>query len=1405
MRVTGQNGATGNENRLAEYDGPSLPQSAFNLSARRSSKRDTWSPLPIPDPSSPNIGISEKRDRRPTAGEQKFGPDLERPRGDDRSAEEIVKDNPTLAQLHIKDKNDLAKKLGKKDWNDLMKDPDAAYKASAVINHIENYNDDGDVIEGKKVGDGRIDGWTRANRNDKKSEAKHGTEAGRFQDFIKYGFDHFNHKSPVGGDGIPRGDQAANGLDRFTTRPEGDTRSAEEIKADSPLLTNLGDSERERLKQKVGDFDRDPDAAYRAVSVLEMIENYDGDGKALYGDKTENDRIDGYHYNPNASEVFLPWKWGKKKRKTHGGSEAARLEEFLKNGFDAFDKDIPITGRPIDGEAESGLNHDTKRPKGDKRSADEIIDDNPILAQLSKREKHALKQMVGDFENDPDAAFRAVAVLNHIEHFDAEGNEIFDKSVGDGRVSGFRKGKDAKGGSEAKRLETFFKEGYGSLKGDAEIDGTYKGNEAEGGLSKTTKRPEGDTRSADQILDDNPELKSLPKKYKDDLKKHVGDFERDPDAAYRAASVLNHIRNFDENGSFVPSSSNRRSGWFADVTSWPNELKNRLEDFGKYGFKTLQGKDANEHGMKKDVPPPRHTTFHGTIGPETTRPYGDTRSADEIVKDNPILAQLSTKDKQALKRRVGDFERDPAAAFRAVAVLNHIENFSADGERLSGKDVGNGRIEGWTRADRNDPKSQAKNGTEAGRFQDFIDHGYGTLKGHSEIDGIPAGLDRRDVPRPGVADYGDLPKSPLSLDEREKILEEGRKELDGELSKAKDGSKAKTLHNLIHMLVNADEGKFKGKIDKKKIQEDIAELLNDPEIIAIQEKIETKIAKKVTGKSGDEIVSEVEDILNDPEVQEKLDTMEPAERQRYVKGLIDTVALFDQGKANELRGKEVKNQLETAIDPEQLKNMTDAEISEYVDSMVAKGLSISRITNGTASSFINTFNEIPAAGKGQAKKALVLLLKNVKDTGNMTAEEMVSFLEKNGIKASEIGGMKKFLQKLDDSKGLTVLGSLMAGAHFITRFTNGGSDTTPWDRLTMAADVFSATGQMAGTENFWKMFGMSKEGKSLASATQTFYGEFEEHGGKVPANMSDGRPPSPVELAELRHNAPSEADRKEIEKAIDEYFETLEELAPDAETKAFIAETRELIAGASPEDLEALEEIGDEFADAFIYTADEAGIDADELLHMESDGRMPGLDTIPEEVRGSDYATDVNEALDASGVREELDLPRLTDAEVLNDPTALNEQIAQVMEEGDPETVAKFLGFIPKEGLGMFLKVVGTLSPIGDLLYAAGTYHSAVDNFAAGKNEKGVLDLLGGTGLAMSGGFGLTAAIGDLAGIAALSGPLFPLMAGFGLAVTLVTIIGQTAMAGQEKAKAEHELDDLFKGGAGNDKDYYLA
>lgn len=1589
-------------------------------------------------------------DDRPTARDQEFGPDAGRPRGDDRSAEEIVQNTPTLSNLAPTDKDWLARSLGKKDWDDLMGDPDAAYRAASVINHIEHYDEDGNVIEGDSVGDGRIDGWTRADRTDKKSEAKNGTEAGRFQDFNKYGWSYFKHNSTPAGDGMPKGDQAANGLDRFTTRPSGDSRSAEliiedtpelrdlsddekrdlkrltgdfekdpdaayraaavvkmvssyddkgrpiygdtvldgkinggernrlkdffkqgfsyfehdipltgrdtsgeasnglnrdtvrppgddrsaeEITEDTPTLQNLGETERaalrqmvgdyendadaayraaavinyienfeadgtpikdssvgdgtmhgwtsshdaqhgteagrfqdfvkygfsrlqgdarpdgtfnntaanglnrdttrppdddrsaaeiiagtpllanlsaedkDRLKQWVGDFETDADAAYRAICVLEMVQNYDDDGRARYGDETENERIDGYHYDPSAAEVFLPWKWGDKSRKWNDGSEADRLEEFFDKGFEAFGADIPREGRPTGGQATNGLNHDTRRPEGDRRSAEEIIADTPTLNELDDREKHALKQYVGDFENDADAAFRAASVINQIERFDADGNEIFGDEVGDGKVSGWTSSREAKNGTEAGRLQDFIKYGFASLKGDARLDGTYKDNTSGGGLDADTFRPEGDNRSAREILADNPELQSLSDEEKAWLKKHVGDFERDSDAAYRAASVLNHIRNFDENGNFIPSSSNRRSGWFAEVAVWPKERHDRLEDFGTFGFRTLVGEDANMHGMKKDTPPPAHTMYHGVIGPNSTRPEGDDRDAATIIRDNPVLAQLSERDKQALMRRVGNFANDPDAAFRAVAVLNHIEHFDAAGNRQTVEEADVGRINGWTREDRNDPNSQAKPNTEAGRFQDFIDHGYGTLTGHSDIDGFPVGLDKRDVPRPGIAGFDGLPEMPLSLDERERIMAEGHAALDGALSTAPEGSKGRTLHNLIRMMANANTDSFDGKVDKQKLQEDIAELLNDPEIVAIQERIEGEVAKKVTGRTGDEIVREAEALLNDPNVQARLAELPPAERQRYVKTVIDTVAMFDQDEANELRGQEMRNTLDTALGPEQVESMTEAEITGYVDEVILRSIAIGRLTNGLTDTFVDVFNKIPEAGKGDATKSLVLLLKNIGTTGEMSPDEMVEFLASNGITESQLGPIKSFIQKLGETGLLTTLGGLLAGAHFITRFTNGGGSSTPWDRLTAASDFLSMTGQLAGgAPSLWKFLGVPDKARSFLSATKDFYAAIERHIGKTPDFVEEGRPPTPVDLQELSRTAEASGASIEMNDAIDAYLEELGDLAPDDGTRAIFENTREAIEGAdSPEGIAELENMIDEFLESWTLTAGEADVDVPAALNIVKQEIEEGIDILPEAVMEEGVLLDVNDALDISGARDALDLPRLTTAEAVANPEAVQEQVAQVLREGEPELVGRFMGIIPRASTGTVLKVVSATAPVADLLYSVLFFKSGYDDFVAGRNERGVFDVMGGLGYGGSSVFFGAELVGAMFEISALSGPLFPILGGFSLVVGLLSIVGNVALANQEKNASEREFRDLYQGGAGNGEDYWTA
>ncbi len=122
--------------------------------------------------------------------------------------------------------------------------------------------------------------------------------------------------------------------------------------------------------------------------------------------------------------------------------------------------------------------------------------------------------------------------------------------------------------------------------------------------SADDKRPAGDTRSAEQIIDDNPTLKNLGNQsnVKDNLKKQVGDFEHDPDAAYRASKVMDYVK------SSKTSDGGDRSGGVKDdgkIDGFTKDGDARhgteaglLQDFGKDGYSAL--KDDHRLDTTKD-------------------------------------------------------------------------------------------------------------------------------------------------------------------------------------------------------------------------------------------------------------------------------------------------------------------------------------------------------------------------------------------------------------------------------------------------------------------------------------------------------------------------------------------------------------------------------------------------------------------------------------------------------------------------------------------------------------------------------------------------------------------------------------------------------------------------------------
>lgn len=128
---------------------------------------------------------------------------------------------------------------------------------------------------------------------------------------------------------------------------------------------------------------------------------------------------------------------------------------------------------------------DDKRPPGDDRTAEQIIEDNPVLKNLGHQKdinREGLKKQCGDWENDPDpqkradAAYKVAKVLNYIDSSkNREGGVREGKvtdGVGDGNIEGITKDGDARHGTEAALVKDFSEQGYGALPDDHQLTQT---------------------------------------------------------------------------------------------------------------------------------------------------------------------------------------------------------------------------------------------------------------------------------------------------------------------------------------------------------------------------------------------------------------------------------------------------------------------------------------------------------------------------------------------------------------------------------------------------------------------------------------------------------------------------------------------------------------------------------------------------------------------------------------------------------------------------------------------------------------------------------------------------------------------------------------------------------------------
>ena len=445
--------------------------------------------------------------------------------------------------------------------------------------------------------------------------------------------------------------------------------------------------------------------------------------------------------------------------------------------------------------------HPSGRPDGDNRSAEQIIKANPSLENFTSTQyppgfKEKLYRQVGDWTlNNPDpksradAAYNAAKVFNYMTSgFDSR---TYNSPAGSSITHGEQVGYPPSEGSNAELLGNFLDNGYSVLKDpflekltpreraiNAENREKYiknkiqqtptapapeqpdkdSGNKGVGTEKNTSYapasasgRPPGDHRTAEHIIKDNPILNNLPGSIpKEALFKHLGNWtssnpdpEKRADAAYNAARVFNYI---DGTKVAEPTRSDQRQGDgeingetvsplpppFDEVTIEKNSEAERVKEFSEQGYGALGNHGTPLASDNEKIITQKPTSPSG-------RPIGDTRSAEQILNANPIVARFFelmdnnphfSKTLEQLKALVGDWtesNKDPEsranAAYNIAKVANYIDaqpNLYRLDDAFSG--AGPGDLLGFT-------SRGANPGTEASILIDFSEHGYAALPG----------------------------------------------------------------------------------------------------------------------------------------------------------------------------------------------------------------------------------------------------------------------------------------------------------------------------------------------------------------------------------------------------------------------------------------------------------------------------------------------------------------------------------------------------------------------------------------------------------------------------------------------------------------------------------------------------
>lgn len=182
------------------------------------------------------------------------------------------------------------------------------------------------------------------------------------------------------------------------------------------------------------------------------------------------------------------------------GMEGAGIPDDLLAGVLSGEGSLQNAGNGVRSEKDTSVRPTeenlTGRPPGDNRSAEQIIDDNPVLKNLGNQKdikRDQLKERFGDWTDankDPksraDAAWNMACVLNNVKGLNArDGSERTEISANE-KIEGITKDGDARHGTEAGVLKDIAEQGLKMLPDNRQLpdtkdthvrlDGTNKDN-----------------------------------------------------------------------------------------------------------------------------------------------------------------------------------------------------------------------------------------------------------------------------------------------------------------------------------------------------------------------------------------------------------------------------------------------------------------------------------------------------------------------------------------------------------------------------------------------------------------------------------------------------------------------------------------------------------------------------------------------------------------------------------------------------------------------------------------------------------------------------------------------------------------------------------------------------------------